>query len=200
MNNLLGVVVPALVASADEAAGTEQQPATRPAPSAPCVPGDNPEGCIPRISREDLPAAVEAALARATSGRNLNELEIDLRPGQGRTTYDVRFEVTEDLDEKLTFADDGTFVESQIDVPPDDLPALVMRVASGALPAGQVVRAELHNVAAGTYRKLNDGVPKGPLRYRSASVFYQIDVRAPDGTHRLYVTEDGKVMKNYKVR
>jgi RNA polymerase sigma factor (sigma-70 family) len=83
MNALLDVVLPALVASADASAAPERQPAASQVAAPACVPGDNAAGCIPRILRSELPAAVENALARAIAGRKPEELTIEPRLRKG---------------------------------------------------------------------------------------------------------------------
>jgi RNA polymerase sigma-70 factor (ECF subfamily) len=194
MNTLLGVVVPALIASADAAAIPERQPATGPVPPAACVPADNPAGCIERLSRAELPPAVEAALVRATSGRKLDKLKIEPRMRKGHATYNVKFEVN-DLDEEIDFGADGTFICREIDVAVADLPALVVRAVSAALPDGLVTKAELHNEGALSFHELDNGVSRGPLQHRPARILYEIDVSAPDGKHQLKISEDGKLLK-----
>jgi RNA polymerase sigma factor (sigma-70 family) len=197
MNTLLGVVLPALVASADAAAAPERQPVASQVAAPACVPGDNAAGCIPRILRSELPAAVESALARAIAGRKPEELTIEPRLRKGYSTYKVTFEINDDLDEQIDFAADGTLLEREVEIAVGDVPAVVARAMKAALPDGLITKAELRHEAAVSFYDMENGVPVGPLRHRRASTFYRLDVRVAGGTRRLHITEDGgKLLRN----
>jgi RNA polymerase sigma factor (sigma-70 family) len=185
MNTLFGVVLPALVGSADAAVAYEGRS------TASQVAGP------PRILRSQLPAAVETALARATLGRELKELTIEPRLRQGYDTYKVTFEDNEDdLDEQIHFAADGTLLEREVEIALGDVPAVVARAMKAALPDGLITKAELRHQAAVSFYDLENGVPRGPLRHRAAKTFYRLDVRDAGGTRRLHITEDGKLTRN----
>ena len=144
MNTLFGVVLPALVARADAAATPERQSTASQLAAPLCVPADNAAGCIPRILRSELPAAVETALARATVGRELGELTIEPRLRKGYSTYKVTFEDNaDDLDEQIDFAADGTLLEREVEIAIGDVPAVVARAMNAALPDGLITKAEL---------------------------------------------------------
>jgi RNA polymerase sigma-70 factor (ECF subfamily) len=189
---LFGVVLPALLASAD-AAGAPPGPPTASAGAPPiCVPA---AGCIERIPRSELPAPVESALLRAIAGREVHELKIQPGFEKGHSTYEVEFEV-DGLGEELDFMADGTYLESEIDLRPGDLPPLIAAAVAATLPVGQVIKAELHDEAEISYHELENGVPKGPLRHRAASRFYELKVRSADGTRELEISEGGELLKN----
>jgi Sigma-70, region 4 len=76
MSTLFGVVVPALIASADAAAAPERYPHEK---VTACVPADNAAGCIDRLARAQLPRAVETELKRVEAGRKLDKLRIEPR-------------------------------------------------------------------------------------------------------------------------
>jgi RNA polymerase sigma-70 factor (ECF subfamily) len=196
MNRLFGVVVPALVASA-EAEVREGQPTASQVAGPPCVSVDNPAGCVPRILRSELPVAVETALARATVGRELGELTIEPRLRKGYNTYKVTFEDNEDdLDEQIDFAADGTLLEREVEIAVGDVPAVVARAMKAVLPDGLITKAELRHEGEVSFHDLENGVPRRPLRHRAASTFYRLDVRTAGGTRRLHFTEDGKLLRN----
>jgi RNA polymerase sigma factor (sigma-70 family) len=180
MNTLAGVVLPALVASAGAQAPTRQSTAS------------------PLILRSELPAAVEAALARATVGRELQELTIEPGLRKGYATYKVTFEDNnQDLDEQIHFAADGTLLEREVEIAIGDVPAVVVRTANGVLPDGTIIKAELRHEAELSFYALENGIPRGPLRHRAGKTFYRLDVRDAGATRRLHITEDGmKVLRN----
>ncbi len=193
MTTLFGLVLPALVASGDAAAAPDRSASATAAPPL-CVPANNPAGCIELIPRGQLPAPVEAALARAIGGRKVDKLKIEPRLRKGHATYTVKFEVN-DLDEEIAFGAEGTFIESEIDVPLADLPPLITRALTAALPGAVVSKAELHNEAAVSFHELDNGVPRGPLRHRPASRFYELETHGPDGKHKVKISEDGKLLQ-----
>jgi RNA polymerase sigma factor (sigma-70 family) len=192
MRTLLGLVVPALVASADAAAAPGGPAAVGPPPA--CVPANNAAGCIELIPRSRLPRPVDAALERIRAGRKLDKLKIEPRLRKGNPIYVVKFEVG-DLDEEFQFGPDGTFIESEIDVLVADLPAVVVATARAAVPRAPIEAAEFHNEGAVSFYELDDGQPRGPLHHRPARTFYELRVHAGSGKYKLKIAETGELLE-----
>jgi hypothetical protein len=159
------------------------------------VPANNAAGCIELVPRSQLPPAVEAALERVIAGRKVDKLTIQPGLHKGNQTYQVDFEVN-GMDEEIDFAADGTFIESELDVANDDLPAVVARAMRAVLPHSEIVKAEFHREADVGFYELENGVPIGPLQHRPARTLYEVELRAPDGARKLKISEDGRLLEN----
>jgi RNA polymerase sigma factor (sigma-70 family) len=193
INTLFGLVLPALVASTDATAAHPSASGQNAPPA--CVPANNAARCIERIPRSQLPPAVDAALERIIAGRKVDKLTIEPGLHEGHKTYTVDFEV-DGMDEEIDFAADGTFIESETDIANDDLPAVVARAMRAVLPDSELIKAEFHRSREVGFYELENGVPIGPLQHRPARTLYEVELRAPDGTRKLKISEDGRLLEN----
>jgi hypothetical protein len=189
-NRPFGATVPALIASADASMLT-----TAAGPAQACDPA---QGCVELIRRSQLPPAVEAGLVRILAGRTPEKLKIEPRVEKGHPTYRISYEI-DHVDEKLSLLNDGTFIEHQIQLDAADLPAEITATATATVAHGFITDADLHNHGDVSFYELVDGKPSGPLQHRPAKRHYALTIRAPDGDHRMKISEDG-TLEEHTVR
>ncbi len=138
---------------------------------APAAAGGTPR---PPVSRDQLPAKVEATLHEYTRGKTPEKLAIEERRRNGRAYYNMEFEV-DAVSSEIDIDEDGKVMAWETDVAIPELPPTIISSIAAALPGGVPVTAE--------------------LEHKEGRTIYEIDVRQDGRMMEIQIGEDGKVKK-----
>jgi hypothetical protein len=147
-------------------------PKIRPAPPRAELPPDNQQ-----LSLDEAPQPVRDVVAKLSMATPLRKPRLERRMYEGNPYYKAEFQVDGMKHEKF-FDPKGTMVESQLDMPPSQMPALVQQAITQAAPGAQLIEA-----------KRMEG-----LRYPAP--LYEVDVTLGGRRRELQVNDAGQVVRD----
>jgi hypothetical protein len=128
-----------------------------------------------QLSLEEVPPSVRDVVTKLAMANPLRKPRLERRMYQGNPYYKAEFQV-DGMKHEMFFDPKGAMVESQLEMPPSQMPALVRQAVTQAAPGAQLVEA-----------KRMEG-----LRYPSP--LYEIDVTVAGARRELQVNDAGQVV------
>jgi hypothetical protein len=147
-------------------------PKLQPAPPRADVSPDNHQ-----ISLEDAPQPVRDVVTKLAMANPLRKPRLERRMYEGNPYYKAEFQV-DGMKHEMFFDPKGAMVESQLDMPPSQMPALIHQAITQAAPGAQLIEA-----------KRMEG-----LRYPSP--LYEVDVTVGGTRRELQVNQAGQVVRD----
>jgi hypothetical protein len=127
------------------------------------------------VERKDLPVAVEAVVAKVTQGRSVQEFKLQRRLRDGQQVFDAEIDL-DGVENELTIDEQGKVLESERDMAVSELPPGIPTAIQTALPGAILMEAEHHT--------------------KDATAFYEIELRFDRHRHKLYMAEDGQILRH----